>query len=214
MTRPDAATHAGRCGVAIGVALLALLVGCSSAQPPRYHTLMPAPGPSARAPAPAGSLAWEVLPVAVPAAVDQPQWVVRTVDGSLAVLEQERWIAPLGEEVRAAIADRLAQDLGAPAASADAGKRWRIRVDLQRFDSAPGREARLEATWTLSSDADAALTVRCRGEFLQPLVSGGYLPVAQGHRQAIAQLANAIGGQLKALSAGQSASCSGQPGKG
>jgi uncharacterized lipoprotein YmbA len=208
MTRPLPASNARRHGAAIGVAMLALLAACGSVPPPRYHTLMPAPASTVRSPAPAGSLAWEVLPVAVPAGVDQPQWVVRTVDGSLAVLEQERWIAPLGEEIRAAVADRLTQDVGAPALSPESRKRWRIRIDVHRFDSAPGREARLEATWTLSSDADAAAALRCRGEFVQALAAGGYLALAKGHQQAVTTLADAIANELKALNAGQTASCS------
>jgi len=208
MTRPLPASNARRHGAAIGVAMLALLAACGSVPPPRYHTLMPAPASTVRSPAPAGSLAWEVLPVAVPDGVDQPQWVVRTVDGSLAVLEQERWIAPLGEEIRAAVADRLTQDVGAPALSPESRKRWRIRIDVHRFDSAPGREARLEATWTLSSDADAAAALRCRGEFVQALAAGGYLALAKGHQQAVTTLADAIANELKALNAGQTASCS------
>ena len=208
MTRSLPASHARRRGAAIGVAMLALVAGCGSAQPPRYHTLMPAPASTVRPAAPAGSLAWEVLPVAVPAGVDQPQWVVRTVDGSLAVLEQERWIGPLGEEIRAAVADRLTQEIGTPAVSAESRKRWRIRIDVHRFESAPGREARLEATWTLSSDADAAAALRCRGEFVQALSASGYLALATGHQQAVARLADAIGGELKALNAGQTATCS------
>lgn len=207
MTRPLLASNARRRGSAIGVAVIALLAGCGSAQPPRYHTLMPAAASTVRPPVPAGSLAWEVLPVAIPAGVDQPQWVVRTVDGSLAVLEQERWIGPLGEEIRAAVADRLTQEVGAPAVSAESRKRWRIRIDVHRFDSAPGREARLEATWTLGSDADAAAALRCRGEFVQPLAAGGYLALAKGHQQAVMTLADAIGSELKALNAGQPATC-------
>ncbi|HWH83787.1 MAG TPA: PqiC family protein [Burkholderiaceae bacterium] len=188
--------------------MLALLAGCGSVPPPRYHTLMPAAAPAARPPAPAGSLAWEVLPVAVPAGVDQPQWVVRTVDGSLAVLEQERWVAPLGGEIRAAVVERLTQVFGAPAVSADPRSRWRIKIDVHRFDSSPAREARLEATWTLSSDADAAAALRCRGEFVQTLAASGYPALAQGHQQAVATLADAIGSELRALNAGQTASCS------
>lgn len=208
MTRPLPARHAGRRRAAIGSAVLALLGACASLQPPRYHTLMPAPGTSAQAPAPAGSLAWEVLPVAIPVGVDQPQWVVRTVDGSLAVLEQERWVAPLSEEIRAAVVQRLTQAFGAPAVSAEPHQRWRVRIDVQRFESAPAKEARLEATWTLTSDAEAATALRCRGEFVQPLTAGGYLALAKGHQQAVTALADAIGSALKALNAGQTASCS------
>ena len=220
MTLPVAGRHTlRRCG-AIGAALFAplalsaLLAGCGSVLPPRYHSLMPAPSSTARPVAAAGSLAWEVLPVSVPAGVDQPQWVVRSVDGSLAVLEQERWIGPLGEEVRAAVTDRLTQAVGAPAAAAAPSQRWRIRIDVQRFDSAPGREARIEATWTLASDAEAAVPLRCRGEYVQPLAGSGYLALAKGHQQAITQLADAIASALKAVTAGQTATCSGQAGRG
>ena len=214
MTPPVAERRApGRC-VATGAVLIALLAGCGAAQPPRYHSLMPAAATTVRPVVAAGSLGWELLPVAIPAGVDQPQWVVRTVDGSLAVLEQERWIAPLGDEVRAAVSDRLTQVVGAPAASAIPGKRWRIHIDVQRFDSAPGREARIEATWTLASDAEGAAPLRCRGEFVQPLAASGYLALAKGHQQAAAQLADAIASALKAVAAGQAATCAGRPGPG
>jgi uncharacterized lipoprotein YmbA len=214
MTRRIHATDARHRVVAIGVALFAMLTGCSSTQPPRFHTLMPAPAATARPPAPAGLLVWEVLPVAVPAGVDRPQWVVQTADGSLTVLEQERWIAPLGEEIHAALIDRLTQVVGASALSAEPHMRWRIRIDVQRFDSGPGREARLAATWALSSDAKAVAALRCHGEFVQTPAASGYVALAQGHKQAVAALADAIGGTLKALSTGQTASCPGPSSRG
>ncbi len=214
MTSPLAEGPAQGRRVATGAVLIALLAGCGAAQPPRYHSLMPAVSTTARPVVAAGSLGWELLPVAIPAGVDQPQWVVRTVDGSLAVLEQERWIAPLGDEVRAAVTDRLTQVVGAPAASAAPGRRWRIRIDVQRFDSVPGREARIEGTWTLASDAEGAAPLRCRGEFVQALAAGGYLALAKGHQQAAAQLADAIASALKAVAAGQTATCAGQAGPG
>jgi uncharacterized lipoprotein YmbA len=187
--------------------LAALLCACSSVSPPRFHTLMPAPDSATSTVAPSGALAWEVLPVAIPAQVDQPQWVVRTVDGSLAVLEQERWIAPLGEEIRAAVVDRLTRTLGAPAAPIEPGKLWRVRIDVQRFDSAPGREVRLEATWTVSSSAETAVPLRCHGDFVQQITAGGYPALASGHQQGVTRLADRIAQALKLLSAGQPAAC-------
>ena len=144
----------------------------------------------------------------VPAQVDQPQWVVRTADGSLAVLEQERWIAPLGEEVRAAVADRVTQALGSPAIPVEPGTIWRVRVDVQRFETAPGREVRLEATWAVSSSGDKASTLRCHGDFVQPVAAGGYAALASGHQQTVARLADSVARALKSLSAGLPATCS------
>ena len=65
-------------------ALAVALSGCALPQSPpvRYHTLLPAETQAAPS---TQRLAWELLPVAVPAQVDRPQWVVRAADGSLAV---------------------------------------------------------------------------------------------------------------------------------
>ncbi len=132
-----------------GACLLALLLAaCSSVPPTRFHTLMPPL--DARATAPAVNRApWQLQHVNVPAQVDRPQFVLRSADGSLAVLEQERWIAPLADELGGALTDTLARRLG-PASTSDA---WQIAVDVQRFESVPGRLARLEAAWSVRRGA-------------------------------------------------------------
>jgi uncharacterized lipoprotein YmbA len=194
---------------AAAVGLVALLGACSSVSPTRFHTLMPASVSATPAIAPAGAVAWEVLPVAIPAQVDQPQWVVRTADGSLTVLEQERWIAPLGEEIRAAVAEHVTQVLGSPATPVEPGKVWRVRIDVQRFDSAPGRETRFEATWSLSSSDAETLALRCHGEFVQRVAAGGYPALALGQQQNVAELADKVTRALESLSAGRAATCAG-----
>lgn len=192
----------GAAAVVLGAALL--LGGCSSVAPPRFHSLTPAPAAGAAAKvSPAGALAWEVLPVGVPPGVDQPQWVVRSVDGSLVVLEQERWVGPLGEEIRAAVTAQLTQVLGAPKA---APTPWRVRIELLRFESAPGREARIDASWSLVGDA-GAVALRCRGEFAQVPTADGYLALAASLQKVVARLADSVAVGLQALAAGRAAAC-------
>ena len=183
------------------------LAACSTPTPPRFHSLTPAPTtPSASKAAPAGSLAWEVLPVSVPPGVDQPQWVVRSLDGSLVVLEQERWIGPLAQEIRAAVTAQLTQALGP--SSTSAGSVWRVRIDVLRFETAPGREARIEAVWALlPGSGDAAAALRCVGSFAESSGVDGYLGRAAGHRRGVAQLADAIAAGLAAAAAGKPAGC-------
>lgn len=201
----------GRAGIASALLLGAALAlgACSSTPAPRFHSLTPAPAVGAAAAdkvAPAGAIAWEVLPVSVPPGVDQPQWVVRSVDGSLVVLEQERWIGPLGEEVRAAVTARLTQSLGAPAAKA--ASQWRVRIDVQRFEAAPGREARVDATWAVLGDGGAAAAVlRCSGEFVQVPGPEGYPALSAALQKAVARVADAIVSGLKSLVAGQTGVC-------
>lgn len=193
------------CAAAALAVLSALAAGCSSPPATRYYTLMPPPTAGDRAAA-ALRLDWELLPVVVPAQIDQPQWVVRKPDGSLAVLEQERWIAPLGDELRGAIVGRLTRTFGPPraAASADGAPQWRIRVEVQRFDLIPNQEARLAADWSVRGAGAATV---CHADISKPVPGLDYIDLARGQQQAISQLADVIGAALLAASKGQAITC-------
>jgi len=183
-----------------GMALVlaaALVVACSAAPPLRFHTLMPPP--DASAPAAAAAVPWQLGFVGVPVQVDRPQIVLRNDDGSMAVLEQERWIAPLGDELRTALAEALTRRLGPPA-SAGA---WEVNVDVQRFESVPGRLARIDAAWSVRR-GEAVL--RCLSSVEEPVVAGT-VAMAAGHRQALQGLAGGIGAAVAALSAGRPGAC-------
>jgi uncharacterized lipoprotein YmbA len=189
-----------RCAV---LASALLLAGCGSAPPTRFHTLM---APADAAAAPAAHIAWQLLPVALPAQVDQPQMVVRGADGSVALLEHERWIAPLADEYRNALAERLTQLLG-PAlmrAANEDHKLWRIRVDVQRFDSLPGQRAREDVDWGVAAGAKDALV--CRSS-LEAAASESYAQLAAAHRALLARLAEAIAAAVSALDAGRNPGC-------
>jgi uncharacterized lipoprotein YmbA len=133
-----------------GVLLAAIglmAAGCSTTPTTRFHTLLPAPVAAVSRATPTTPVqAWELGSVTVPLQVDQPQFVVRMPDDTLAVLEYERWIAPLGDEIRAALIQRIGSAFAANSSSAAApaaqGKTWRVAIDVQRFDSAVGRYAR------------------------------------------------------------------------
>ena len=200
-----ATSRAARSGGAL--AALLVIAACSSPAPPRFHSLMPA-APGVRA-APGVAAAWQLMPVGIPAQVDQPQFVVRRADDTFAVLEQERWIAPLNEEIRAALSEHLTATLGAPGATPAAGRKdWRIAVDVQRFDSTPGRTS-LVAQWALLAGGDTP-ALRCRSVHEQT-VGAGIPALAAGHRQAVAQLSAAIAVALAAIDAGRAAACPAAP---
>lgn len=177
--------------------LAAAFAACSSTPPTRFHSLLGAEAGAASAPAalPARP-AWELLPVTVPVQVSQPQLVVRLPDDTLAALEQDRWIAPLADELRAVLAQRL--ERAQPAASA--APPWRIEVEVQRFESAVGRAARIDAQWSLGQ-AGGAPALRCRATFEQP-VGAGIPALAAGHRAAAAALGDAVARSLGTALAG------------
>lgn len=194
--------------LSLGVAPVLLFAACSSQAPPRFHSLMP-PVASVRAAAGAALPAWQLLPVSIPAQVDQPQFVVRRSDDTLALLEQERWIAPLNEEIRAALGEHLAATLGAPGATPAPGRKdWRIALDVQRFDSTPGRST-LVAQWALLAGSDTP-ALRCRS-VLEQSVAAGFPALAGGHRQALERLSASMAQALTALDAGRAAGCPASP---
>jgi len=133
----------------LAITAAALLAACASA-PLHYYTLLP--GSAAPVAESATAIAFEVLTVNVPAQVDRPQLVVRQGGQSVALLEGERWIAPLADEVRGALAADLTRalpgrDVGGMAPS---GKPLlQVSLDVRRFDSQPGDHALIEAAWQL-----------------------------------------------------------------
>ena len=190
--------------VAVGLAV----AGCATATAPRYHTLLPAEAPVALAGTVAGSgPAIFLEPVRVPAQVDQPQWLVRRADDSLALLEQERWASPLRDEFRLALREILARRFGAVETRSVAPELplWRVRIDVTRFESMPG-EARMDITWSLIPRSAEAPALRC-SMFLRETAAPGMPALADAHRKAVARLGEAIGIAVLALQRGAPARC-------
>jgi uncharacterized lipoprotein YmbA len=174
-------------------ACVSLLAACSST-PTQYLTLVP---PAARsAPDSANALGPALLSVTIPSQVDQPQLAIRRADGSMTLLETERWIAPLSDEIRTALSLDLARQW--TPGSADG---VRVTVDVQRFDSVPGQYALIDAVWTLSVSGAAAQKISCRSSISIP-VSAGYPALAKGHQAALEQLAAQIAKQASSLHSG------------
>ena len=182
------------------------LAACSSAPPIRLHTLMPAEPPERAVPADAAPpLAIVLEPIRVPVQVDQAQWLVRLPDGSVAVLEQERWVSPLRDELRQALLESLAVRYGAVearVAARPAAPPWRVAVDILRFDSAPGREARIEGAWTLTAGGADLRVTRCEW-LLRERAGGGMPALAAAHRRALERLGTGIGETLRRLARGE-----------
>lgn len=193
---------------ATAVLLIVLLTGCSTASPPtRYHSLvaaLPASGAGAKA-LPAPRLHVQVLPVLVPVQVDVPQLVVRNADDSLSVLEYERWIAPLGDEIRDAVTLRIDQMLAQAGPGAVSDRTWRVRIDVQRFDSMLARAASMQVQWSLRATG-GGLSLRCQASYEQP-VGPGVGALAAGHRALVERLGDVIGQALKTAGGGSEPSC-------
>jgi hypothetical protein len=166
--------------------------------------------PRAAASRPAAGAVILLEPVRMPVQVDQPQWVVRLPDDSVAVLEQDRWTTALRDEFQAALLEELIVGHGAIDARTQPSPGtppWRIAIDVRRFESLPGREARIEGSWTIqASGGGRSAGSRCEWLLREP-APGPLAALAAAHRRAIARLADAIAQALARAARGEPAAC-------
>lgn len=193
----------------IGSALF--LAACSSPQV-RYHTLVsPAPLAGMGTPAP---FVIELLPVGVPAQLDTQQVIVRQGESSVAVLDNDRWLSPLGDELQTALSAQITQRLGTQDVSGlareDDKPVVRILVQIRRFDSWPGNAARLDATWSLSARrGEQRSRIVCSSHLTQN-ATGDYTQLFTAWQSLTAQMATQIAQTAARWSANSAATCQGE----
>ncbi len=183
------------------------LIGCAAAPTIRFHSLLNIES-SARALPVVPGFAVNLAAVSVPPQVDQPQWLVRNADGSLSLLEQERWVAPLRGELQGALLDRWASGWGGrPVVAGSKESSWRVTVDVTRWEAVPGREVRLESRWTATSGTS---TLTCRSAISEAARSDDgslLLALAASHRRAVSRLADEVASRITEVQKSEAARC-------
>jgi uncharacterized protein len=135
------------------VLVLATLDACSTSPPASFYTLGVVATPEQAYPVRTASVV--VTSVTVPDIVDRPQFVVRVSDDEVKLDEFARWADPVKSQIPRVIAGDLALLLPGARVSvfpqnAEPGASYSVRVELQRFEGAPGDAATIEALWTVS----------------------------------------------------------------
>jgi len=183
------------------IGLVAALAACSSSPASRFYTLG-GNDAATRTAAPA-SFYLEVSPVDMPPQVAKNQMVVQDGSAQVRVLEDERWASLPADEVRRALSADLSQQLGAidvyGTPHPESVPVYRVKVNVQRFESSPGRRALIDAVWSVRGvNNEAVLT--CRTVAGQT-VDAGYDALVAGHRRAVDQLASEISAGVRTVSA-------------
>jgi uncharacterized lipoprotein YmbA len=207
--------------VALTVAAAAalLLAGCAGTQPvERFYSLTAGAAP-AQAAGPASGAAGtgaaavplyiELQAVTVPQQVSRNQLVVTSGAGRVELLEQERWAAPLASEIGQALSLGITGELGAidvyRTAAPEQAALYRVSTSVQRFESAPGQYALVDAVWSVRRvGSNKVLTCRSAAE---EKVVPGYDALVAGHRRAVTRIAADIAKAIRTLASGGSAGC-------
>ncbi|SAL36564.1 lipoprotein [Caballeronia arvi] len=174
--------------------LFVLLAGCAS---PRasFYRLSVDPTLTATTARPSTRLVI-VGPVTVPDLVDRPQIVTRNTNNEVSLNEYARW----GEPLKSSIADAIAADLSillgsdrvAPASRAIADPdAWRVRVDIQQFESVPGDAVVIDALWTVRRFGDENV-ISGRSKVRESVGGADYDALVAAHSRALAGVSKEI----------------------
>jgi uncharacterized protein len=172
--------------MAAACALAAFVAGCSNS-PSRFYTL--SPSPAANHNAPPTTLAIVVGPVSIPATVDMPQIVVTKSPNQLSPDQFNLWASPLRSNIAQVVCANLAALLEtsnvSSISSVDAD--YRVSIDVQTFESAPGEAAMLSALWMVRRVKDGKIATG-RTVVREASTGVGYEALAVAHSRALGRL--------------------------
>jgi uncharacterized lipoprotein YmbA len=186
--------------LALPAALALLAVGCASA-PSSFYTLSAIPAPTPAASPSTVSVA--VSPVLVPAAVDRPQIVVSMGPNRVRLDEFNRWASPLQSNIARVVAENLVGLLGTARVATSpqtlsAEADYRVAIEVQAFESAPGEAATLDAVWAVRrARGGKSSTGRTTAREAAP--EPGYEALAAAHSRALARLSRDIAEAVRVL---------------
>jgi uncharacterized lipoprotein YmbA len=181
-------------------AVAVLVAACASSPPSRFYTLSRTATPGA---APA-TFSVVVGPVAVPAVVDLPQIVVTTGPNQVTLDEYNRWASPLANNISRVVAENLVDLLGTPRVtlfqqSISADTDFRVAIEVQTFESAPGEAATLNAVWIVRRARDGKAEMG-RTTVREATAEKGYDALAAAHSRALYQMSQDIAAAVRTLS--------------
>ncbi|MFA6292132.1 MAG: PqiC family protein [Victivallales bacterium] len=181
----------------VAISLLAVFAaGCASA-PSKFYTLNPAAKGDGVSSA---NYAVVIGPVSIPAEVDRPQFTVQVAQNRVAIDEFNRWAEPLNSNIARVVAGDLSVLLGTPhvvaVPLANFDPAYRVTIDIQRFDSLPGKSVRIEAVWVVRKSA-GGVPVSGRTSVSDQVTEDGFDALAAAHSRALAKLSGDIAGAIR-----------------
>jgi uncharacterized protein len=187
--------------------IAAFAAGCAS-PPSHFYTLSRTAMPAAAPTATSSTLSVVVGPVSIPAIVDQPQIVVSTGPNQVSLDEFNRWASPLQNNISRVVAENLVAILGTPRVSLfqqslNADADYRVAIEVQSFESAPGDAATLNAVWVVRRIKDGKAETG-RTTVREPVQEKSFDALAAAHSRALARLSQDIVDVIRALDRGAS----------
>jgi uncharacterized protein len=144
-----------------------------------------------------------VGPVSIPAIVDLPQIVLSTGPNQVSLDEFNRWASPLQNNISRVVAENLVAMLGTPRVSQfqqslNADADYRVAIEVQSFESAPGEAATLNAVWIVRR-TKGGKTETGRTTVREPANEKSYDALAAAHSRALGRMSQDIADVIRVL---------------
>jgi uncharacterized protein len=181
----------------LALCALLLLAGCVTRQQDRFYVLDPQPAAMAES---RSQFDRQVtLSVTVPSLVDRGEMVIATPNG-VAVMDHERWAAPLADLVTASLSEglerRRSDVIVLPKSADNAGiPIVRVTVEVDRLTARLGDHLSIETHWRVT-DARTGKEKLGRDVFVSQQQPQSYAEVAAALSACIALLADRLAGEI------------------
>lgn len=161
----------------------------------------------------------EVMPVSVPPSLDQAYLAIRRGQTEIEFVDDERWASPLDNEIRSALASRLAarlntDDVEASSAPSDNADKpvATLSVRIRQLDVWPGSRVQLTAGWRVGFRGRRDRVLRCATHLEEKVDARDFGGLVQAQRAVVVQLADIVGANIAALEKSADAECLPAPG--
>jgi len=183
------------------------LAGCVGNAPQvSYYHLNPVESPAAPAQMADAekALAVGVGPVSFPDVLDRPQIVTRTELNRYRIDEFHRWGGSLQKEFTRVFAENLATLLNTPGIAVFPWEkyfrpRYRVLLEIVRFDGRLGGFAVLDARWTITDGEGRQALQAGKSTIQKAAADSSYAAHAQALGQTLEQLSAKIAGEIQRL---------------
>jgi len=145
-----------------------------------------------------------VGPVVFPKSLRRPQIVVRTGPNSVHLDEFHRWAGSLESDFLNVLGANLGALLGTQRVSVYPAESrfpldYRVGLQVERFDGAPGGVLVLSARWTVSRDGDADATAAGHSVIEEQVAGDSVDALVQAHDAAVGKLSREIADRIRSL---------------
>jgi hypothetical protein len=185
---------------------LFIITGCASTEPSRYYLLSSisgAPESNKLSDTPCVSLL--VGPVRLPEYTNRPQIVTRSSQNELYRAQFDLWAEPVSDTFSRILAENLTRLICTKNVSlflwnSSAPVDYRVVMEVMKMDGILGKEAVLEAWWSIVSGKESKVLVSKQSRITEAVRSQSYEAFVQAHSKALEALSRDVAQEINKLS--------------